>query len=386
MKIRQYIENLEHPKPKLHLGTTRFDVEGAGIVDGSFDVVNIGEGLLFGKISSASDILTFSCENFKDNKITIDYNLNLEGLFGYHRAEAVITSNGGEVTLMFDITVNAPPLVTLDGIKIATLEAFAQYAKEHTSNARRLFVHQDFMIWLFNTGYAAMDVYEMFASDPNKERGLDNFLVFCGLKQKAHLVAEIYDISHTAIHDEGEITGGFAVRRSTWGYVDEDISTNETEWLKLSKTRLSTDDFDEAGLTEVDYIIFPEKLGAKRATAAINIGNNPGRDIFIRCGTAPPFEAHLDKQDYAFEDKGVLRLLNNTGRDLMIDIYCESFVRFEAKRYFISETAEIKFDIKFSTLKAATLALRKQLYAKTQIHVTAVGGSFVVKMPLTLWN
>jgi len=73
---------------------------------------------------------------------------------------------------------------------------------------------------------------------------------------------------------------------------------------------------------------------------------------------------------------------------LMIDIFCENFVRFEAKRYLISKYAEIDFDIKFSTIRAATLALRKQLYVTSQMHVMAVGGErdSVARLVFKLWG
>ena len=387
--MNEYLKQLEQPQPKIALSDTRFEIEGAGIVEGSFEVTNIGEGSLAGQIASASDILSFSCENFEGNSCVIEYKLVLEGLFGHISAAAVVTSNGGEKILSFDIFVNPPPL-NAPGAAIATVEHFMEYAKTRPADAARLFGRQEFMLWLFNTGYPAMDVYEIFAADPNKERGMDNFLIFCGEKTKARLVAP-KSINITIGRWEGARAGAFALRRSAWGYVEGNISlAKEVPWLKLSKTKITGADFDGMGNAEVDYIIFPENLAkGHTATAVINIENETQQmAIAMRCKPAAPFDAALDKEMYLFEDTGKINLRNNTGRDLMVDIFCEGFVRFNAKRYFISESAEIGFDIKFSTLKAATMSLRKQLYVNTQIHVMSVGGviNYTAKLPVTLWN
>ena len=388
------LRHLEHPAPKIALTAQRFDVEGAGIVEGGFEVSNIGEGMLEGKISSTSDVLSFAPENFSGGKAWIDYSLNLEGMEGQHKLLAVVTSNGGEKILTFDVKVNPPALDTKDGAKIATLEHFLDYTRHKPVAARQLFTQKEFMFWLFNQGYPSMDIYESFARDPNKERGVDNFLVFNELKSKAVLVAEVKDITHTVGQWEGAITGGFRVRRSVWGYVEGVLSVNpEAKWLKLSKNRLDSTDFDENNVAEVDYIIMAEeaaKTGRGRNVGIVNLNCGRPQNIYIRCNTGGPFDARLEREAYLFEDKGKLFLTNNTGRDLMVDIYCEGYVKFQAKRYFISKSAEIDFDIKFSAIKAASLAMRKLLYVNTEIHIMAVGISgergAIKKLPLTLWS
>lgn len=385
--MNKRLAHLEHPAPKIALNATRFDVEGAGIAEGEFEVSNIGEAELAGKIASSSDILSFSPMEFFGAKTRVEYSLNLEGLSGQHKLSAIISSNGGEKMLNFDVKVNPPPLTTKDGARLATLEHFLEYARQKPVAARQIFGQKEFMIWLFNTGYSAMDIYEQMAADPNKERGLDNFLVFSGLKTKAALALEQKKITHNADRKEA-ITGGFVVRRSAWGFVEGNLIVNpEAHWLKLSKTKLTQADFDENNMAEVDYIIAPEEIGKPRGdTAKVTLYGESGQNIYIRCSLAAPFRAYLGREAYYFEDLGKLHLINNTGRDLMIDIQCESYVKFQAKRYFISKSAEIDFEIKFSNQKAASLILRKLLYVKSEILVSAIGGDGgVVRVPLTLW-
>ena len=396
--MKNRLDFLEQPTPKIALSTSRFDLEGSGIIEGRFDVSNIGEGQLCGTIESTSDALSFHPAEFAGNKSQISYQIDLNNLSSQarHRLTAVVTSNGGEKQLVFDVGVNPPALTTKDGTNIATLEHFLEYAKRRPIEARQVFTQKEFMILLFNTGYHAMNIYETFAADPNKERGVDNFLVFNGLKPKSALVftPDGSDITVSAGPLETAVTGGFRVRRSTWGFLETHITVSpEARWLQLSKTKLSAADFDENNTAEIDYMIITKHLPQHRGnTAIITFSDNTQNNITIRCNMAEPFEARLDRQAYHFEDKGTLHLVNNTGRDLMVDIHCEGYVKFGAKRYYISSAADINFDIKFSALKAASFAMRKHLYTPSEIHVVAAGDDFsgvvrpVKKLRLTLWN
>ncbi|MCL2573310.1 MAG: DUF5717 family protein [Defluviitaleaceae bacterium] len=383
------LTHLEYPSPKIALSTDRIDARGAELVEGSFEVFNIGEGELEGRIDSASDFLSFPTDTFAGNKVSIDYSINLEGLTGEHKATAILTSNGGEKIVAFEIKVN-PPAIVRGTNKIATPEHFMEYLKKNPIDARRLFGQKDFMIWLFNTGYQSMDIYEKFAADPNKERAADNFLIFSGLKNKADIVPEQTDIVANIGHGESVATGGLCLRKTTWGYAEADFKVRQGErWFKLTKERIISADFADDNTTELDYIIMAEEI-KRRDVAIVDVIADCGqtRSIRVQCNISGAFEAKLDKEAYHFEDSGKLLLHNNTGKDLMIDIYCENFVKFEAQRYFIGKYAEIDFQIKFSSLKAATLAFKKQLQAATYVHIraAAAGRDSVKKLKLKLWG
>ena len=385
--MRPLLANLEKPIPKLAVDANRIDIEGSGVVKGSFNIKNAGEGELAGKIASGAGFLNFFPDFFSGNDININYSLNLEGLKGGRRAEAVITSNGGEKQLIFDIKVNPPDITASCGTKISTLEHFLDYVRKSPVASRQLFMRRDFLMWLFNMGYPSMDIYEKFASDPNKERAVDNFLVFNGLKNKAKLLLPERDMMLTIPPWESAVTGGIKIKRSTWGYVEGSLSLKTpVDWLKLDSAKITGASFDEDNTAEISYIILPEEL-KKRDMAHIELECSEKQSLYIHARPAPAFEAGLDRESYSFEDKGKLIVKNNTGKDLMIDIFCENFIKFEAKRYYISRQAEINFDIKFGSFKAATLALKKQLYASSKMHVSAAcGGRNTVKeLSLKLW-
>ena len=383
------LAHLEYPVPKIALSADRIDAHGAEFIEGSFEIFNIGEGELEGRIEASADFLSFAAETFTGNKVNIDYSINLNEIRGEHKVSAIITSNGGEKIVTFDVKANPPAIVRGDA-KIATLEHFVDYLRKSPVDGRRLFGQKDFMIWLFNMGYPSMDIYERLASDPNKERAVDNFLIFNGLKNKAGIVAEQTDLVVNIGHDDSVATGGIRLRKTTWGFAEASVTVRQgADWLKVTKSHVAASDFDEDNIAELDYIIMADEI-KRRDAAIVDVVTDTGSvtSIRLQCNISGAFEAGLDREAYYFEDRGKLQLHNNTGRDLMIDIYCENFVKFEAQRYFIGKYAEIDFQIKFSSLRAATLAFKKQLRAATHIHVRAqvAGRDSTKKLTLRLWG
>ncbi|MDR2166533.1 MAG: DUF5717 family protein [Clostridiales bacterium] len=387
--MSKHLVHLElYPPPKLALSESKIMLRGAGILYGNFEISNGGDGELVGTIAPMADFISFSPSSFASNKIQVEYSVDLSGLVGEIQTGAVITTNGGERVLDFHITVNRADVLVRDGVVMADLEDFAEYAKAHPVAARALFGRQDFMMWLLNMGYPSMDIYENFAADPNKERAVDNFLVFNGNKSKAKVIVENQDITHSIGLWEDVVTGSINLRQTTWGYAEANLEViRGEEWLKLSKNKVSGGDFGPDNLAKMHYMILPKELEG-RDLGQIALTAADEQKITIRCSPAAAFDARLDKTSFFFEDRGKLIVVNNTGTDLFIDISCENFIKFEAKRYLISQSAEIDFEVKYGSHRAATLSFKKQLYVETYIHVVAVssGANYARRLAMTLWS
>ncbi|MCL2576154.1 MAG: DUF5717 family protein [Defluviitaleaceae bacterium] len=389
MTLNKRLPFLEQfPQPKLNISETKISLRGFGLIYGAIEISNAGDGVLAGSIASISDFLSFSPESFEGNKVTIEYTLDLGGISGEILANAVVTSSGGERVIDFHIIVNPPDVLERDGYVMADLSDFAEYARTNTIAARSLFARHEFMVWLLNMNYSQLDIYEKIAADPNKERALDNFLVFNGEKMKAKILPETRDLSHSISITDTAITGSIVLRKTTWGFAECSLEVIQGEkWLKLSKSKLVSSDFDDENLTQIHYIIMPEYL-SERETAIVTIDGEGNEKVHIRASFAPAFSARLDKQSFFFDDKGKLIIENNTGHDLLIDINCENYVKFAARRYHIGKMAEIDFEIKFGSFKQASLSFKKQMYAETFIHVVAIdaGKTYGKRMELTLWG
>jgi len=378
----------QYPPTRLTVSPANVRHKGAGIIYGTLEITNETEGELVGKVASMADFITFSPSEFVGNKITVEYTLDLVGLSGEIGTSAVITTNGGEKTVDFTITVNPPDVLTKDDLVLAGLDDFAEYVKTHPIAARQLFTRHDFMAWLMGMNYPNMDIYEHFAADPNKERAVDNFLVFSGKKYKAKIVPEATSLAHSIGMWEDTVTGSIALRKTTWGYAEATLQvTAGGDWFKLSKNKITSADFDSENAAEIHYMILPAESDG-RDTATVIIQGDQEHKIHIHSTSAAAFDARLDKKTFFFDDRGKLLITNNTGQDLMIDIACEPFIKFEAKRFYIGRTAEIDFEIKYGSIKAASLAFKRQMYAESHIHVVAIdsGKSYGRRLPLTLWG
>ncbi|MCL2620615.1 MAG: DUF5717 family protein [Defluviitaleaceae bacterium] len=378
----------QFPIPRLAVSPTNVRHKGAGIIYGTLEIENQTDGELVGTIASMADFITFSPESFSGNKTTVEYTLDLIGLSGEIGTSAVITTNGGEIVVDFHITVNPPDVLTKDDLILADLDDFTAYVKTQPIAARQLFTRHDFMAWLMGMNYPNMDIYERFASDPNKERAVDNFLVFNGKKYKAKIVPETTNLAHSIGMWEDTVTGSIVLRKTTWGYAEADLRVVAGEnWFKLSKNKVTATDFDAENGAEIHYMILPTESEG-RDTAVVLVEGDQDHKIHIHSTSAAAFDARLDKETFFFDDKGKLLITNNTGQDLMIDIACEPFVKFDARRYFIGRTAEIEFEVKYGSIKAASFALRRQMYAESHIHVVAIdsGKSYGRRLPLTLWG
>ena len=385
MKILEHLNTF--PLPKLNVSETKISLRGTGIIYGQFEIFNEAEGELYGEILQTSDFISFFPQTFEANRVTVQYSIDLTGISGEIQTAAVIKTNGGERVIDFFITANRPDVLERDGFVMAEIADFAEYARAHPAKARKLFLRGEFMEWLISLGYPGMQMYENFLNDPNKERAVDNFLVLNGCKQKAAIMLADKDLYHKIGLWEDVVTGSIKMKKTAWGFAEGTLEvTKGANWLKLTKDKVISSDFDGQSMAEVHYMVMANEVKG-RDTAQVVL--NDDEKIDIRVSPAQAFEARLDKQSFFFEDDGKLMVTNNTGRDIFIEISCENFVRFEAKRYLINKYTQIDFSVKYTNFRASSLSFKKQTHAQSYIQITAVGDDERAgtsrRIPITLW-
>jgi len=226
--------------------------------------------------------------------------------------------------------------------------------------------------------YEHMEMYEHFSRDPNKERAVDHFLILNKLKDKAAVYASNADIQIPVRADAPDETGCITLRRSTWGYLDVTLQAPEAaKWLKLTKERLTSADFNENGEAEVFFIVLPKLLTMKRQTARVAVlaEGLPVDEIRITAARHAGVTAKADREFYGFADAGKLLVSNRTGADLAVEIYAaDSFVKFDHMKYPVGETAAIPFSIELSGLQTVQAALRKRAFMESEVQVRWVSG------------
>lgn len=378
------LSQFELPIPIIKATPEAIAIKAFGSYEGVFVLENIGPGELAGRIYANSPALILPFEEFSGNNVEINYILNLDGYKIGDKLtwRVVAATNGGEVCINFDVEITAPAVVARDGPAISSLEQFAAYTKAQPVSARQLFTQQSFLMWLFNSGYKYMDLYERFVADPNKERAVDNFLVMNGLKSKAQVRIEKHmSDTNISLPLDGEARAfGLKFSRNDWGYSEGFLSVvRGKQWLTLSKSRLSAADFDEENYAEIDFIVTPDNISAQHDSAVIELSCEDGHieRIMINVGFKRAFDVRMDKEVFSHEDRGALDITNNTGAELKLEVIpMHGWVRFASKNYIVSREGRLPFDVRYSAWGGG-FSFRKQLHSETWVTLRAVFGSRV---------
>jgi len=436
-----------NPLPVLATDIDSIEIETKDIYNGSFTIKNTGGGILEGKIISHCKWLIFNPTKFEGNNQTINYTFDSTCLTAGQSAKGFvyISSSGGEKCIPASAKLAKMSVTTAEGFAITNLHDFFQYANIHPAQARRLFVDSEFYMLLLAIGYEYMDIYESLHRDPNRERAMDNFFILSGLKGKTGvsiLCAGQGVPSHDAkcdciqiatglfrkkppvrkiefIQNPGDrqtLHGHITIEKSDYGYVETQIALQENAaWLSFHQNKLYharagnspahatggccevatsdlkqkklplrsiTNEFKDNLTAMLQFSIDPTKITSSCAQELVTIGTET---VVITYRRTAPAILRLNQAAYRYEDSGVIKVVNNTGKDMRVEVFCpESYVRFSARSYLVGEYGEIPFDIKLSAFLSAQLFFRKLPYMKTTVEIKATtpGKLFKKKLPI----
>jgi hypothetical protein len=369
-------DKYEHPLPKLALDIDSLTIETKSTHTGQFSVKNTGGGVLKGSILSRCKGLVFEPREFEGStKINYTFNAAAAGLgIGESlNSRFFVMSAGGEKEIPVSAKLIKMSVTTPDGYTIANIRDFYEYSQKQPTQARRLFIDSEFYMLLLASGYEFMEVYESLHKDANRERAMDNFFILSGLKERTELevTGERYLEFTQAPGDTRSITGEFKVKKSDGGYADAPL-VSDAPWLKLSSGKLSTLDFDEdTNTATVNFTINAENSdGSENMSQQIKIGTHDSVEIVYR--RLPPLVLSLNRDTYRYSDKGIIKISNNTGKHMKIDVFCpEKYIHFSARSYPVDARGEIPFEIKLSGFMNAQRLLRKLPFMKTNIEIKA---------------
>ncbi len=362
---------LEFPLPVLTADTDYLFIETTDTFEGSFKIKNTGGSTLSGKILSRARALTFSPDKWEGNEQTVTYRYNPSLADGLKPGEtletyAYICSNGGEKKLPVTVKLTKMAITSPEGWVIANIRDFYDYALEYPAQARRLFTDGEFYMLLLATGYPYMEAYEMLHKDPNRERSMDNFFILSGLKKKTGFNLQTHLIEYLRKPNEtSPVYGNFLIRKTDGGFFETPVQTlNNEPWLTLSTERLISNDFNEASAAVINFSIDPLQIEGRYAKETVIIGAelelDGGNAVDIVFRREIPLSFRLKREGYAFEDKGFIEVINNTGEDIVVEVFCkDSFIRFAARKYLIGAAYDIPFDVRLSGFMAAQLLFRK---------------------------
>jgi len=392
-------EKYENPLPVLSADTDALEIETTDVHKGKIFLKNAGGGVLKGCILSRLPGLSFEPSEFEGNSQTINYTFNAApaglGIGETVNSRFFITTNGGEKEIPVSVKLTKMSIPTPDGYTIANISDFYEYSLTHPTQARRLFTDSEFYMLLLASGYEYMEVYESLHKDANRERAMDNFFILSGLKGRTGLEIVGENILEFS-QPPGKfdiISGSFQVKKSDKGYVEAPlVLRDEVPWLTFSSGKLNATDFDETNTATVKFSIDPAKIESTFVREQVIIGveaAETGRNIIeIIYRRLPPLVLRLNRNTYRYSDRGTIEVINNTGVNMQIGVFCpENYIRFAARTFpMMGVRGEIPFEIKLSAFMNAQMMFRKLPYMETFIEIKAKipGQEFKRKLPIVV--
>jgi len=370
------IDLFEYPLPVINKDQNKIFIESSKTHKGTLVIKNDGGGILEGRIMSNSHFLVFEPEYFNGNTCDIDYIMDLNNYKAGDtlHADAVIVSNGGEHTIRFLIKVTPHILETKEKYKITTLKDFLNLYKKNPTVAKQLFVSYDFMVWLYESGYEYMDLYEHFKNDANKERGLNNFFVFNKLKSKSMLNLEEENINMKISPYIDKIhTGVITVKKIGFGFIEDELCLkNNSKWFKLEKKKIISSDFKTSDTINLAYTIDKSliKKNVENDTIMIANSNNIKSKVNISVVVLKFLNVKLERGYIDSKDTGYVLINNRSGQTIDIEISPkDNFIKFENINHQIEKNTKIPFVVKLSKMQLLQKSITKKPVFETEIYV-----------------
>ncbi len=381
------IEQLEYPLPILQTDAEKLVVETTTHGHTGFlKIQNAGGGELQGEITSNNPAITLDKKSFLGNFNEIKYKIQVDTFYSIGdeiNSSIVVSSNGGEKTIPVLIRIIPYAIYAEDGLKISTLEDFYKYSKTSRSpaNVKRLFASSEFEKWLFNSGFNHMEIYREFIKDENPDRALENFFIFCKLKKKVELITEFSEVNFEISPNISEMLNGqLEVRKKGWGYFYEEVySQKNSDWLEIIPKRINSGSFTGKDFALVLYKINTALVIGQSVSDKIFVGGKPALKINVK--KKDIIEVFISKQHYVFNETGIIKIVNNSGKKLVVNIEAsESFIKLSKKQEMVRDFWEIPFTLIKQPFLAAQMAIKKQPEALGDIIVsTAINGKQIEK-------
>nr|WP_317356668.1 DUF5717 family protein [uncultured Tyzzerella sp.] len=387
MDLREF---LEYPLPNIEIDIDKIAINMSEKNKGFINIKNIGGGILSGDIISNTECLVLEKDSFEGNQVCIEYNIvpSIYSSGDFIKSELIIVSNGGQIYLPVYITISNFDYLECGKEKIYTIKDFYNYYLKNYIESIRIFYSYEFMLWLKNINYAHIDVVEEILKDANKQRAIDNFFILTKMKEKCYieLSQKIFKYKYYKTKSKADIIGIVPLKLIGNGYFEEDISLeDDIDYIVLSKNKITNKDFNENGIYNLEFTILKDKINSFFERRKI-LFNKTNENVIIEISRKNPIEVLFEKEYFMPIDKGVLKILNNTEEDIVIEIVPkDTFIYFEGKKYLISKYSEINFNIKLTGFLKAQMDFTKKPNIESQILIKAILGDNVYKMEKNIY-
>ncbi|MBR4719505.1 MAG: hypothetical protein IKP31_04590 [Lachnospiraceae bacterium] len=216
-------------------------IPAGAIYEGSFTIESIDELPASGNIYTSSMRLVCRVDSFDAKCVDVAFLFDSTGLEpgDIVKGDVQIVSNKGEYYIPFAFSIVRSIVKSSMG-SVKNLFHFTNQAQMSWEEAVSLFYSKDFRQAFEGSEKSQYIKYRGFCNLIGDDENVDNFLIAVNKKQPVY-----YSVDKT-IHEFTNISESLRcelpVRKSTWGHVNLDVTT-DCEFLRIEKDRLTSNDF-----------------------------------------------------------------------------------------------------------------------------------------------
>ena len=233
----------DYDNGKLSFSVSRIEemLPAGEIYEGSFTIESLDELPASGNVYTSSMRLVCRIDSFDAKNVKVDFLFDSTGLEpgDIVKGDVQIVSNKGEYYIPFAFSIVRSIVKSSLG-NVKNLFHFTNQAQMSWEEAVTLFYSKEFLQVFEGNEKAHLIKYRGLCNRPGNEESVDDFLIAVNKKQPVH-----YSVDKT-IHEFTNISESLRcelpVRKSTWGYVDLEVTT-DCDFLRIEKERLNSNDF-----------------------------------------------------------------------------------------------------------------------------------------------
>lgn len=256
-RLAKGILDSEIPKIKITPSTIQETVRLSGAVRRELIVTSENELQVKGLAYSSNFRVRLISEAFGGTYNHLVYEINAGYLEDGDEIKGAfyLVTNGGEreVPYSFCVELGTSGKALSD---LKTAEDFAAVAKRDMETALRLFEYRDFMEAPFMKDLHIRAVYDGLKGHPDRRKELEEFLTALKVKKPVTLSVNEEERAYGELKET--CRDELVVKRSGWGYVNLELST-DCEFIELPRRTIGEQDFEQDEC-RIPFLVHPDRL------------------------------------------------------------------------------------------------------------------------------
>ena len=290
------------------------------------------------------------------NLIPLEVDASYLGIGDIIEGSIKAVTNAGEFVVPYKFTTFSNKT---SGIlsELKDIKDFLLVYKEDRESAVRIFEYKDFTEALFMNDFTYRALYNAFSGKNNKMSALEEFFIGCGVKSRIEIGSPRSSYVFNAKEPENEFE--FKIRKSIWGYISLNVSSEE-DFIQIQRKQVTDTDFEN------DELLYSFKVIKERLKVGINKASIRFSNIYtdfrvnIEIINSVEDRAVRDKRTYLADKKKILS-------------YMEYRLQYEnadsEEKEILPELMQLELDetsgsdearVKLALLKAETFYIRRK--------------------------